>query len=168
MTIENPQQSNNSNEFTKELEEIASARPEIKEYNSGSQVEVTIRLPHNNYIKAAINNERANIEYFLVQPELRKKGIGDRLLKCLIINLIKRGVKILAGSLESEESLRKRLKIFGKDNVNLHPDFAIYGNKAADSYRSVEQAIENLRKGEYVECDSDLMKIDTSNWDMVD
>ena len=151
-------------EVHKKLEEIKSSEPKIAIYDSPPKFELRIILPYENSIRATITDGRAYIEYFIVNQELRGKGVGERLMKLLTVELKKRGIKILAGSLESVGALQTRLKIFGKENVNLHPDFEVYGNKASDKYLSFEEATENIKKGEYVECDVDLSKVDVSIW----
>lgn len=150
------------------VEEITAAEPEVREFDMGSQLEIKVSLPYNNFIKAVIKEGRANIEYFLVQEEVRRKGVGERLMRRLALELKKREAKFLTGSLESEGALRTRLKVFGEDNVSLHPDVELLGEDARNKQLTVDEAIEDFKKKQYVYSEVDLGKIDTSNWETND
>jgi GNAT superfamily N-acetyltransferase len=138
------------------IEEVLSAEPEIKEFDSGSQKDIRVVLPYRNTVHAVINNGTAIIEYILVQPELRQKGIGEKLLRRLVEELKQRNVKSLTGSLENEGALRNRIKVFGEYKIALHPDFEVHGSEASATNLTTDEAMDNFKKGEHVECEVDI------------
>jgi GNAT superfamily N-acetyltransferase len=150
------------------IEEVLAAQPEVKEFDSGKTVDVRISLPYRNTVHAVIKNDRANIEYILVQPELRQKGIGEKLMRSLVEELSRRDVKVLTGSLENEGALKNRIKVFGENKIKLHPDFEIHGTEAGSINLTMDEAIKNFQKGEHVECEVDIAEPETLNRDRSD
>jgi GNAT superfamily N-acetyltransferase len=143
------------------LEEIMAATPEVVVYDTRSPLlEIKVRLPYNNSILAILKDGRAHVESFNVQEELRQKGIGERLMRFLTAELIKRGAKNLTGSLVSEGAVKTRVRVFGEDNVNFYLDTP----NATKIKLTSEQAIQSLKDGEHgVGCDVDLTKVDLSS-----
>jgi hypothetical protein len=144
------------------VEEIKVTEPELMIAKGESITSIHLSLPYDNFITASLSYSSAEIEQFSVHPELRNKGIGERLMRQMVKELKDRGARILRGTLQSPEALTVRSKVFGESNLNLHPDKRKFQN-LFDCYKiklTPEVARTNLDKGEYVECDVDLAQFE--------
>lgn len=143
-------------EVSQQLKEILEAEPKVTftEWSTGN--ELKIALPYESFIRANLDGASADIGYFSVNEELRGNGIAERLMNLLVVEVKNRGIKVLTASIESVASLKVILKVFGKENVNLHPDFEIHGKEAKNIFVTPEEAIKRINLKEYVECDISL------------
>lgn len=104
--------------------------------------------------------DRISPDRLWVRPDVRGRGLGEKLMRALLIEAQASGVKIFSGHVESQYALDIRARIFGKNAIKFFDDgdsgdpeiFHELYNELPITY---EQAKQSLERSEQYEDDSD-------------
>ena len=133
------------------IAEILGSEPTINELRvSRYRTEVTFRLPYDSYIVGDLYHPFPSIpdepiafhvSDFEVNENMRRNGIGKKLLKKATLYAKEHDAKYLYGMVQNAEALRTRASVFGKDNMRYYSSF-LYGRKNEPFLTTFEEVIE--------------------------
>ena len=142
------------------LREVQEATPKAhwKTRSSEFLSSVVISLPHGSAIEGLLTTDASGKDMFVsdihVHPDLRKNGIGTRLLKSLAVEAKKHDATSLSGHVVTEAALQTRAKVFGAENLD-------FGGKSYDEVISEVQASGRVNYTVRV----NLQTTDMSDWE---
>ncbi len=121
-------------------------------------------------------NRIYNPGYVRVNPALRNRGIGQRLIEASLAYAVDHGATQLRASVVNDFSLKVLAKLLGDDIEYKVRDQALSSYRLMNIPITNQQAIESLARAGLIEEDpedrsreflisADLTKLDTSNWE---
>ncbi len=168
----------------KELEQIRKAVPEseiLKIGENPEQYTIKVSLPHMCSITGILvyptsisNESNLYVNMFNLPEEFQQKGIGQRLLRSLVVCAKTYGATTLSGNVTSKSALKTRARVFGQDKLTYYSRTGL-GKKGDEIDRSYDEILTKLpnsiiEDGEEVDfscfVDVDLNGVDTLGWEL--
>lgn len=173
-----------NSETENKVEEIRLATPQseiIKVGENPDEYTIKISLPHMCSITGILvyptltsNDSSLYINMFNLPEEFQQKGIGQRLLQCIVAYAKTYGATVLSGNVTSRAALKTRARVFGQDKLTFYSRTGL-GKKGDQIIRNFDEILSKLPNSITSEdeevgfscfVDVDLKSIDTQSWEL--